>query len=169
MLRCSDCHHHNKEGVLFCEDCGAALVGDDIHATQSMVFNVTKPGLDASHQGTEISTDGVVFLRVRGAQQSLPLAVGYGLTLGRHDPDRQEFPDVDLVPYGASEKGVSRFHAQLDRYEQNIYITDLGSTNGTYLNGERLVKERGYMLRDGDEIRLAKLALTVYFKAHAPA
>jgi pSer/pThr/pTyr-binding forkhead associated (FHA) protein len=34
---------------------------------------------------------------------------------------------------------------------------DMGSTNGTYVNGRRLVPNQTYILRDGDEIRFSRL------------
>lgn len=51
---------------------------------------------------------------------------------------------------------VSRFHAQLKREGDDLVLRDLGSRNGTFVNGAR-VKE--VTLRAGDEIRLGKIAL----------
>jgi len=45
---------------------------------------------------------------------------------------------------------VSRRHATLDRHDGAHWITDLGSTNGTFVNGARAT--RSIRLRDGDEI-----------------
>jgi pSer/pThr/pTyr-binding forkhead associated (FHA) protein len=54
---------------------------------------------------------------------------------------------------------ISRAHAAIG-YESNLgfFVQDLGSTNGTLLNGER--KQRG-ALNDGDTIQIGKLALRV--------
>ena len=52
---------------------------------------------------------------------------------------------------------VSRHHAQLRYRARRFWITDLGSTNGTFVNGEQ-VAERA--LRDGDIISLGGLELT---------
>lgn len=52
---------------------------------------------------------------------------------------------------------VSRHHAQLRYKARRFWITDLGSTNGTYVNGER-VNETA--LRDGDVVSLGGLELT---------
>ena len=52
---------------------------------------------------------------------------------------------------------VSRHHAQLRYRARRFWITDLGSTNGTFVNGEQ-VEERA--LRDGDLISLGGLELT---------
>jgi hypothetical protein len=52
---------------------------------------------------------------------------------------------------------VSRHHAQLRYRARRFVITDLGSTNGTFINGERINEFR---LRDGDIISLGGLELT---------
>jgi pSer/pThr/pTyr-binding forkhead associated (FHA) protein len=44
-----------------------------------------------------------------------------------------------------------------------IYITDLDSTNGTFLNGRRLMKAEERIIRDGDEIHLSHLLIRVSF------
>jgi pSer/pThr/pTyr-binding forkhead associated (FHA) protein len=52
---------------------------------------------------------------------------------------------------------VSRNHAQLRYRSRRFWLTDLGSTNGTFINGEP-VTERA--LRDGDVVSLGGLELT---------
>lgn len=52
---------------------------------------------------------------------------------------------------------VSRHHAQLRYRQRRFWVTDLGSTNGTFVNGER-VNETA--LRDGDVVSLGGLELT---------
>jgi ATP/maltotriose-dependent transcriptional regulator MalT len=49
---------------------------------------------------------------------------------------------------------VSHMHAVLERFEAGWCINDLGSSNGTWLNGERVWSQ--HRLRDGDEIRLGQ-------------
>lgn len=49
---------------------------------------------------------------------------------------------------------VSRLHAVLERFPSGWCVTDLGSSNGTWLNGERIWASR--RLRDGDEIRIGQ-------------
>src|SRR5437879_4998556 len=52
---------------------------------------------------------------------------------------------------------VSRFHAAIERVGAVWCIRDLGSTNGTLINGKRLLGDRA--LRDGDEIVLGRTRL----------
>jgi DNA-binding NarL/FixJ family response regulator len=55
---------------------------------------------------------------------------------------------------------VSRLHAVVERYATGFCLRDLGSANGTFLNGERVMGE--VRLRTGDEIRLGNSRLTFY-------
>ena len=52
---------------------------------------------------------------------------------------------------------VSRLHAILENHGSAWSIRDLGSRNGTYINGEKIAAER--VLRSGDELRLGKSRL----------
>jgi len=52
---------------------------------------------------------------------------------------------------------VSRRHASIQRVLGRYTVTDLGSTNGTFLNGQRL--EKAQQLKDGDKIKVGELVL----------
>ena len=52
---------------------------------------------------------------------------------------------------------VSRHHAQLRYRARRFWLSDLGSTNGTFINGEQVAEQA---LRDGDTISLGGLELT---------
>src|SRR5579871_4869394 len=57
---------------------------------------------------------------------------------------------------------VSRLHARLELDHEQIAITDLNSTNGTFVNGERLPSGQSRKLRAGDKINLGQIC-TVEF------
>jgi hypothetical protein len=63
-------------------------------------------------------------------------------------------PDMDLAPYGARHAGVSRRHARITQAEGTFGIEDLGSTNETGLNSERLAPGQIYPLVHGDQVTL---------------
>ncbi|MCR5684446.1 MAG: FHA domain-containing protein [Lachnospiraceae bacterium] len=56
----------------------------------------------------------------------------------------------------ASQVGVSRFHMKIDRDGEDFTVSDLNSTNGTYVNGERLAPHYPKKVRRGDELRIGK-------------
>jgi pSer/pThr/pTyr-binding forkhead associated (FHA) protein len=64
------------------------------------------------------------------------------------------------------EPTISRTHVRLGRRDQGLYLEDLGSTNGTQVNGERVSRAE---LRDGDELRMGKLSLRVNWTGETDA
>ncbi|MEO0565576.1 MAG: FHA domain-containing protein, partial [Chloroflexota bacterium] len=71
--------------------------------------------------------------------------VNHPLSSMNTDLGREPTNDIRL---GAS--GVSRHHARITREHNFIHITDLNSTNGTWVNGKKLEPDRPYKLQDGD-------------------
>jgi ABC-type multidrug transport system ATPase subunit len=67
-------------------------------------------------------------------------------------------PTVDLT---FPSPAVSRRHARLTREGEGYFLEDLGSSNGTYINGERLLGRR--LLNSGDQIDLGK-AITIKYQ-----
>lgn len=66
-------------------------------------------------------------------------------TVGRH-------PSNDLMlPF----ESVSRFHARLERRNSDIYVVDLGSSNGTYINDVRVTEG---ILRQGDQVSFGNVS-----------
>jgi DNA-binding NarL/FixJ family response regulator len=61
---------------------------------------------------------------------------------------------------------VSRMHAALERFGAGWCLRDLGSRNGTLVNGERVLRDRA--LRAGDEIQIGRTRL-VFRGEHADA
>ena len=58
--------------------------------------------------------------------------------------------DCDIV---IPERQISRHHAQVERRNRGYLLIDLGSKNGTYVNGQEV--NQPYLLQDGDEIQIA--------------
>jgi pSer/pThr/pTyr-binding forkhead associated (FHA) protein len=59
--------------------------------------------------------------------------------------------------------GVSRVHATFERFGDAWCVRDLGSRNGTFVNGQRIIGERA--LHSGDEIVLGRLRLLFHGSA----
>ena len=61
--------------------------------------------------------------------------------------------DSDIVIQ--DNKTISRSHAEISKDFDSVFIRDLGSKNGTYLNGRRLIANKLYEIKNGDKIRLS--------------
>jgi pSer/pThr/pTyr-binding forkhead associated (FHA) protein len=160
MIKCPFCESVYPENTLFCEECGSYLTAADEQATDSLGDQES----DEAEQGQPSSTafTTLVLTIEDGGRIELPLSKE--VVLGRLDASRAVFPDVDLSSEEGIEKGVSRRHARISRQDQQVFIEDLGSLNGTYLNAHHLVSEMTYPLKDGDQVQLGKLVLTVNLK-----
>lgn len=63
--------------------------------------------------------------------------------------------------YVVKKSGISRMHAKLVKKEDGLFLLDLNSTNGTYLNDEQIMSGREYLLEEGDVISLANIVTFV--------
>jgi hypothetical protein len=87
------------------------------------------------------------------------------ITIGRGvEHENTNAVDFDLTPFGAYHFGVSRKHAIMTLKDGYLYLEDLGSTNGTRINGFQLTANQKYRLRDGDEIEFARLRTSIRFR-----
>jgi pSer/pThr/pTyr-binding forkhead associated (FHA) protein len=59
--------------------------------------------------------------------------------------------------------GVSRNHAVLTYKDNRLYIHDVGSVNGTWLNGQRLKPYELYALTPGTPVSLGQLTIYIYY------
>jgi hypothetical protein len=89
--------------------------------------------------------------------------------LGRYSVLNAAQPILDLTPYGAFQKGISRTHANLHRdANDQLTIEDLDSANGTYVNGIRLEPHKPHPLASGDWIALGRLGIEIYLENTPP-
>ncbi len=93
---------------------------------------------------------------------SIRLALTDPLLIGRADPVEGYMPGFDLSSWGAQDKGVSRRHAQIASLNNEIYICDLGSVNGTRINGTKLPPNHTALLRNGDIIECGRMRMVLY-------
>jgi len=167
MKICPFCAHKNREGFLYCEECGQPLKSDEPSATlptKQLEVSSDDYAAHATWGTARFEKDSDIIMHIRDAAEPLTFQPDGQTVLGRADNTSIQKPDLDLTPYGALEKGVSRIHAAIFRADDTLTLVDKGSANGTHLNGQRLVPNQPRVLRDGDEIRLGKLIAHIYFK-----
>jgi hypothetical protein len=138
MIDCPTCGSPVPAGEAYCDQCGASLVAAlPVNPSGSLRF------LIRSHDNAPLD---------------LP-ADREDYLIGRRDPAIGSFPDVDLVPYGGEEGGVSRRHARITVEDGHYFVEDLNSVNYTFVNRQKLEPGVRQPLRDGDEIRLGRIIL----------
>lgn len=159
MVECPACHKPNAPGALHCYSCGTIL------KTVPNPANATQP-LGASNVDNAYFGDNwALYLKVQGTGETVRIYPRQSeMILGRKSSDSVMVPDIDLTPYGAEDRGVSRLHASLRRQDETLVLTDLESVNHTFINGQRLHAHEVRVLRDGDEIRLGRLVMYAYFR-----
>jgi pSer/pThr/pTyr-binding forkhead associated (FHA) protein len=165
MITCTTCRNRELEGELYCSECGARLPLGQPPVLSTAAFAETSRIRETARTpslGSDRLRAGQIGLVIDGAPQSVILEGRPEYILGR-EGNEQVLPDLNLNPYGAREKGVSRVHAALRRDRAQVLLIDLGSTNGTRLNGKPLAAHQPMRVESGDEIRLGKLILTINF------
>lgn len=99
-----------------------------------------------------------LIIRASGAALAFP-AGQTKVLVGRQDPVRGIFPEIDLTDHGGDEGGVSRRHAHIAYEDGQFTLEDLNSVNGTFVNGVRVPSGERSPITEGDEIRLGRVLL----------
>lgn len=88
---------------------------------------------------------------------------GRYVIIGRHDSGRYSQVGLDLTPLDVKKRS-SRQHAQILRRNGHYLIRDLNSTNGTFVNGWRLIPGDCHPLTDGDRVQFGKGGIVLTFR-----
>ena len=164
MIICSNCQHSNVSGTFFCVECGAQLDGVETLTTQAITQEQISEELKKKGARPEPPSSPInswISLHLMDSGKILPLASRNEFTLGRLSEGQPIMPDIDLSPFQAYSAGVSRLHAVIKRMGPNIIFMDLGSANGTYINGKRLSPNQEHALSHGDIVALGKLKMQI--------
>lgn len=140
---CTSCGHENPVGSRFCASCGHQLVAETDDRTLGMA------PLDGETAPAPTSTAATAQMVVTSGHRSGSRyqLLGELVRAGRH-PDSEIFLD-DIT--------VSRRHVEIRRVDGGHQVSDAGSLNGTYLNGQRI--ESAAPLANGDELQIGKFKL----------
>jgi hypothetical protein len=164
MIICPNCQHKEMSGALYCTKCGAQLIDmsvatHKIHTAEAR--QVAQHDTNRTIPPPPAHLQSWISLNMIESGQILPLADRTEFTLGRSAEGQPIVPDVDLSSHNAYANGVSRLHAVLKLIKEQIVIMDLGSSNGTYLNGSRLSPYVETPVAHGDVVYLGKLKIQV--------
>jgi pSer/pThr/pTyr-binding forkhead associated (FHA) protein len=159
MITCPQCGSQQLSGTIFCSECSMQLAFADTKGTQTFPRgpassdHLGQPGLSSAPAPEQ----GHLVVHLVDSGTMIPLEDKEEFTFGRLSDGQPVVPDVDLTAYRAHENGVSRLHAVVRFQQGHITITDLGSSNGTYINGARVLPNNENRISSGDLIALGKL------------
>jgi hypothetical protein len=182
MAQCPSCYATFVTNTVFCTECGAYLPEPKELRTEPLEASQIPWIEDAASlfaTDPDLLDPDLLTIRLRistldscqdrsngkaGRERELQIALIKPIRLGRVDPKEGVYPEVDLTD--AKKDGVSREHACIFRRGHAVEVEDLGSTNGTLLNGSRLSPYQPASLNDGDQLQLGNLLVEVSFDVH---
>jgi predicted component of type VI protein secretion system len=94
----------------------------------------------------------------RNGQIGQTFPVTKSTLIGKWDMDEGIFPEIDATSQDP-EGYISRKHVLIEEQNGQWSIKDLGSTNGTAVNRQKLTAQQAHPLSDGDEIIVGRLFL----------
>ena len=162
MRKCEECGFDNLEGTMVCEDCGFPIV----KGTSSLPLEYDRFSVAEGARTHTVMLNETTDVRIEfvGYGERVDILPNQRTVFGRADSGVATAPDIDLSPFGAFDKGVSRIHAALIRQDATLTLLDLGSSNGTLINGRRVSPNQPRVVQDGDEITFGQLVARISFK-----
>ncbi len=171
MPACLTCGFDNTITATVCVHCHRSLVDDDFATDDAtprrrpaLLETLNQASSQALAEDNRSSGPGSLLFYIERDDTPIIVEGARQVILGRCTPDITAPIGVDLEPFNGAERGVSRAHAAIRCMEYGLEIEDLASTNGTWLNGEKLAPFIPRSLHSGDHLRLGLLGMMVYVR-----
>lgn len=168
---CPVCKNKNDRDAIFCKACGAILE----NVWDSAVTTVNTDGLEKSSMKIAESLvedalipKGGIALYAAGASKPIYLFFEKELIMGRKNENAPlDASLLDLTELGGYQMGLSRRHALIRRTGDGFEVVDLASTNGSWLNDQRMVPNKAYPLASGAQLRFGRMRLLIIYRPMA--
>ncbi len=166
---CPACKMKNEASATTCAYCGVpfeiVIAGPKTTKTRNPTVNLhpaveNEGGFDLYVK--EIPDNGIAIYR---ANFIYPFAVRQDMdfVIGRNS-EGAPVELLDLEPLEGYIMGVSKEHARIQAQGNGYQITDLGSTNGTWVNDVRLVAYQSAKLPNAARVRMGRMELYFVYK-----
>jgi hypothetical protein len=169
MPTCPFCRYDNVSGVARCVMCYASLlepVPEVAKASMTRIgIRIPEQELVLAQTRTKHSVAlgaNSIALYIDNDVEPLILELTNQAILGRYTPNSTPQPRIDLTPYRAQERGVSRMHAIIRRTGSGLVLQDLASSNGTWLNGVKLQPYIQTPIKSGDHFQVSQIDIEIY-------
>jgi len=169
MISCPSCKHKELAGALFCSKCGAQIV----YSTEEHPTNVIETESIGDPNDLEVPAFPAPPTDAKNCRVALYVLIDRDVihirgrnefSIGRSTKGQTIIPDIDLSAYQAYESGVSRLHANINIQNTKVTINDLGSANGTCLNGDRVNPHDENRVNHGDIVSFGQLKVQILIK-----
>ena len=164
---CPVCKNKNEQEAVICKHCGAPL---KYHKPSTGTVKVDESQTDDSKLPEELQIDEAIIpnngiaVYFAGTTKPNVILTDKEFIIGRKVVATSEVL-LDLSEFDGFRLGLSRRHAMIRQANSGYEIIDLSSTNGTWLNDERLVPYTPYPLTSGSQLRLSRMRLFVFFRS----
>jgi pSer/pThr/pTyr-binding forkhead associated (FHA) protein len=143
----------------------ASVVAGVVPEAEASPVSTVQPPSDEEAPVAPQQTEAMAYFISKASGNVFPVFKADAL-IGRYDSVTGSTPDVDLTQEDAS-RNISRRHARLVTKEGKHFVAEeIGTMNGTFLNGEKLPTGVLTPIQDGDELTLCRL--TIGFRVPAP-
>jgi pSer/pThr/pTyr-binding forkhead associated (FHA) protein len=154
--------------AIVCEHCGKPFnfASDNYSNTMEVEQETRSLSRDLEEQiqtaNMEEPSEGIA-IYLLGLLHPIEIRLENIFIIGRLVDPKQE-KVVDLTRYNAFTLGVSRRHLMVRRTGDGYEVMDLDSTNGTWVNGQRLEPQLPFAVISGQQIRLGNLPIFISFR-----
>ncbi|MBN1200614.1 MAG: FHA domain-containing protein [Anaerolineae bacterium] len=158
---CPNCGHYCHPHADHCPCCNHPL--QDASPLTTRPLQRLPHAMPGGRKGRDYLAPGAgLILQFLPSGYAVPLALDKPVILGRGEFSGPE-DYLNLIDLNGLQHGVSRQHCRFLRSGTQLIAIDLNSSNGTYLNDEKLTPHQRYVVSDGDRLILGTLHVNVFF------
>lgn len=145
---------------------------EEQHKEKSIVYNQNKKNKEDENQKAVYGETTV--LTMEDSEKEMLVVEEFPKEMYLLPCEKNQYPILEIkhhsvvigcmrehCDYVLEGRGVSRLHAKIMRVDTMLYLLDLNSTNGTFLNGERLESGKDYLLEKGDVVAFSQIEFYV--------
>lgn len=164
MKFCPMCHSRNEKEAMVCTNCGASL-----DERKYITIKTPEIKINYSENPKDLRIDEAIIpkkgIAVYFAETTKPFVIRTDkeFIIGRSLIPTSE-PMLDLSDFDGFKMGLSRRHAMIRQAGSGYELVDLSSTNGTWLNGEKLSPYAPYPMASGSRLLLSRIRLFVFYR-----
>ena len=166
---CPVCKNKNEYDAVVCRFCGARL--DKYYedgAGKTRTTDMQTPGTGKTGKpliDEAMIPVGGIAIYIEDIPKHIFSYFGNEFVLVRKAGGEVPGALLDLSPWGGYHLGLSRRHAMIRRTALGYEVIDLSSTNGTWLNDQKLLPNKPYPLTSGSQLRLGRMRFFILYRS----